>query len=179
MKETINVNIAQQAFTMDIDAYRSLTAYLDDVSRRLPDGDDETYADIEARIAEIFRERVPSPMMVITLGVVELTIHQIGAPETFGRATREANIHAENEAEAEDATEGKRKLYRSRSCRAIGGVCGGIAEYMNADVSMVRILAILLIFFAGGSVMLYVILWIILPEEPVRKINLNRKENRQ
>ena len=179
MKETINVNIAQQAFTMDIDAYRSLTAYLEDVSCRLPESDNETYADIEARIAEIFRERVPSPMMVITLGVVELTISQIGAPDTFGRSTRGTNTYAENEAGANASAAEKPRLYRSRSCRTIGGVCGGIADYMNADVSMVRILAILLIFFAGGSVMLYVILWIILPEEPVRKINLNGKENCQ
>ena len=55
MKETINVNIAQQAFTMDMDAYSALTSYLDDIGRRLPETDTETLADIEARIAEIFR----------------------------------------------------------------------------------------------------------------------------
>ena len=66
MKETINVNLAQQAFTMDMDAYSTLTHYLDDIARRLPDGDTETMNDIESRIAEIFRERVSSPMLVIT-----------------------------------------------------------------------------------------------------------------
>ena len=55
MKETINVNIAQQAFTMDMDAYSTLTSYLDDISRRMPEGDTETMSDIESRIAEIFR----------------------------------------------------------------------------------------------------------------------------
>ena len=65
MKETINVNIAQQAFTMDMDAYSALNAYLDDISRRLPESDTETMSDIEGRVAEIFREKVPSPMMVI------------------------------------------------------------------------------------------------------------------
>lgn len=59
MKETINVNIAQQAFTMDMDAYSALTAYLDDISRRLPESDNETLSDIEGRIAEIFREKIP------------------------------------------------------------------------------------------------------------------------
>ena len=178
MKETINVNIAQQAFTMDMDAYRSLTAYLEDVSCRLPEGDSETYADIEARIAEIFRERVPSPMMVITLGVVEQTIRQIGAPETFGGVGR-GSASSKVDAEAEDATKGKRKLYRSRSCRTIGGVCGGIADYLDADVSVVRLIAVLLLFFAGGSLWLYIILMIVLPEEPVHKIDLNKKGGRQ
>ena len=73
MKETINVNIAQQAFTMDMDAYSALNAYLDDISRRLPESDTETMSDIEGRVAEIFREKVPSPMMVITYGVVRST----------------------------------------------------------------------------------------------------------
>ena len=44
MKETINVNIAGQAFTMDMDAYSALTSYLDDISRRLPETDTETMA---------------------------------------------------------------------------------------------------------------------------------------
>ena len=92
MKETINVNIAQQAFTMDVDAYSALTSYLDDIGRRLPETDTETLADIEARIAEIFREKVPSPMMVITYGVVRNTMSQIGAPENFGTASRPLNI---------------------------------------------------------------------------------------
>ena len=175
MKETINVNIAQQAFTIDIDAYRRLTAYLDDVSRRLPEGDNETYADIEARVAEIFREKVPVPIMVITLGVVEQTILQIGAPETFGGVGRGA-ASSKVDAEVEDATAGKRKLYRSRNCRTIGGVCGGIADYLDADVSVVRLIAVLLLFFAGGSLWLYIILMIVLPEEPVRKIDLNNSK---
>ena len=46
MKETINVNIAQQAFTMDIDAYAALTSYLDDIGRRLPSDDADTLPDI-------------------------------------------------------------------------------------------------------------------------------------
>ena len=174
MKETINVNIAQQAFTMDTDAYRRLTAYLEDVSSRLPEGDNETYADIEARVAEIFREKVPVPMMVITIGVVEQTILQIGAPETFGGVGRGAA--SESAAETEGTKSGKRRLYRSRSCRTIGGVCGGIADYMDADVSMVRLIAILLLFCAGGSLWLYIILMLIVPEEPVRKIDLNKNK---
>ena len=87
MKETINVNIAQQAFTMDMDAYSALTAYLDDIACRLPESDAETLADIESRVAEIFRERVPSPMMVITYGVVRSTMTQI-APSRIASSTR-------------------------------------------------------------------------------------------
>ena len=172
MKETINVNIAGQAFTMDMDAYKSLTSYLGNISRRVPEADNETLADIEARIAEIFRERVPSSMMVITLGTVQSTIQQIGAPETFGKTERP---EVEQDTAAQGAeTAAPKRIYRSRSSRTIAGVCGGIADYMNADVSLVRLVAILLLFFAGGSLWLYIILWIIVPEEPVRQININK-----
>ena len=158
MKETINVNIAQQAFTMDVDAYSALTTYLDDIGRRLPEGDTETLADIETRIAEIFRERVPSPMMVITYGIVRNTMNQIGSPENFGHASRPLNeqTHQQN----------TNRLYRSRKDRSIAGICSGIAKYFGLDTTLVRIAAILCIFFAGATLWIYLILWLVLPYEP-------------
>ncbi len=158
MKETINVNIAQQAFTMDMDAYSALTSYLDDIGRRLPETDTETLTDIEARIAEIFREKVPSPMMVITYGVVRNTMNQIGAPENFGAASRPLNIPTDEES--------KNRLYRSRTDRSIAGVCSGLAKYFGLDTTLVRIAAILCIFAAGATLWIYLILWLVLPYEP-------------
>lgn len=72
MKETISVNLASQAFTFDKDAYRRLKEYLDAIRRRLPAGDPEILNDVEARLAEIFRSRISSPMMVVTLQMVRL-----------------------------------------------------------------------------------------------------------
>ena len=66
MKETISVNLASQAFTFDKDAYRRLKEYLDAIRRRLPAGDPEILNDVEARLAEIFRSRISSPMMVVS-----------------------------------------------------------------------------------------------------------------
>lgn len=60
-----------------------------------------------------------------------------------------------------------KKLYRSRKQSMIAGVCGGLAEYFNIDPTWVRLIFILL-FFAGGSALLvYIVLWIIVPLEPV------------
>lgn len=53
MKETVNVNIGSQAFTLDEDAYRVLRNYLEDIRSRLPEYDTETMGDIEARIAGV------------------------------------------------------------------------------------------------------------------------------
>ncbi len=67
-----------------------------------------------------------------------------------------------------------KKLYRSRSDRMIGGVCGGIAEYFGIDPVIVRIAFIIAVFVLGISVWVYPILWIVIPEEPVMNGNSNR-----
>ena len=157
MKETINVNLAQQAFTMDKDAYVTLTSYLDDIGRRLPADDTDTLPDIEARIAEIFRERVPSPMMVITYATVLATMQQIGNAEMFGEANRPLN-------EAEQPHVGKkstRRFVRSIDDKAIAGVCGGIAEYFGIDSTLVRIIFVVGVIAGFSTGLLYFILWLV------------------
>lgn len=59
-----------------------------------------------------------------------------------------------------------KKLYRSNSDKMIGGVAGGIAEYFEVDPTIIRILFVLALFFGGGGLIAYVILWIIVPEQP-------------
>lgn len=157
MKETINVNLAQQAFTMDKDAYVTLTSYLDDIGRRLPADDTDTLPDIEARIAEIFRERVPSPMMVITYATVLATMQQIGNAEMFGEANRPLN-------ESEQPHVGKkstRRFVRSIDDKAIAGVCGGIAEYFGIDSTLVRIIFVVGVIAGFSTGLLYFILWLV------------------
>jgi phage shock protein C len=58
-------------------------------------------------------------------------------------------------------------LFRSRTDKVIGGVAGGIARSLNADPAVVRLIFALLVIFGGGGLLLYLILWIALPEEPI------------
>lgn len=162
MKETVNVNIGSMAFTLDVDAYRLLDRYFDDIRKRLPEDDTETMADIEARMAEIFRERVTSPMRVITADVARAAMSQMGAPSDFGEP-RTAKPASETPPQ-----DNPRKLYRSRTERSIAGVCGGLARFFDADPTMVRLLMLLLILFGGLSIWAYLILWLIIPLEPQR-----------
>ncbi|MEA1964767.1 MAG: PspC domain-containing protein [Candidatus Aerophobetes bacterium] len=60
----------------------------------------------------------------------------------------------------------KKRLYRSKKDRMIGGVCGGIAEYFDIDPVIVRILAVLSIFANGIGLIAYLIAWIIIPQNP-------------
>lgn len=167
MKETVNVNIASVAFTLDQDAYRALDSYLNDIRRRLPEDDKESFGDIEARLAEIFRERVTSPMRVVTLEVVRSAMKQMGAPSDFGTPR-------DGEPSGESTFEEPRRIYRSRTDRSIGGVCGGLAEYFDTDATLLRVVTLLLIVFGGLSLWVYIILWIVIPKKPLSATNTNK-----
>ena len=165
MKETVHVNIGSCAFTIDEDAYRVLRDYFEDIRRRLPE-DDETLADIEARMAEIFQERISSPMRVISLEMVRTAMAQMGAPSDFGE-------RIDDGAQSAETTPQPRKLYRSRSDRSIAGICGGLGAFFGVESTMVRLLTVLFFIFGGLSLWAYIILWIVLPEEPVAEMNIN------
>ena len=55
-----------------------------------------------------------------------------------------------------------RRLYRSKENKILGGVCGGIGEYFNVDPVFIRLICLIL-FFAGGGILAYIIAWIIIP----------------
>lgn len=59
----------------------------------------------------------------------------------------------------------KKKLYRSNKQRIIAGICGGIADYTNSDPTLIRLIAVLLIFLPGAGLLAYAILWLIIPLE--------------
>lgn len=162
MKETIHVSIGSMAFTLDEDAYQVLSRYFADIRSRLPEEDTETMADIESRVAEIFRERVSSPMRVISLEVVRATMAQMGSPADFGEPRTPTGDTGQTT---------PRHLYRSRTNRSIAGVCGGLADFFNVDATLIRLLTLLLVLFGGLSIWAYIILWIVIPEEPVRPFN--------
>ena len=58
-----------------------------------------------------------------------------------------------------------KKLYRSRSNRVIAGVCGGLAQYLGVDPTVVRLIMALVTFVGGMSLLVYLIAWLIIPEE--------------
>ena len=59
-----------------------------------------------------------------------------------------------------------KKFYLSSTEKKIGGVCGGLAEYFNIDVTFVRLLFVLFALFGGLTFFTYLVLWIIAPRRP-------------
>ena len=60
----------------------------------------------------------------------------------------------------------RKRLYRSRKQRSIAGVCGGIAEYLDVDPTLVRIVWLLLVAAGGPGLILYFVMAVVIPEEP-------------
>lgn len=60
----------------------------------------------------------------------------------------------------------EKRLTRVEDGRMIAGVCAGLANYLGVDATVVRLIFVLLALFAAGGVLLYLILWLIMPMEP-------------
>ena len=71
----------------------------------------------------------------------------------------------------------QKKLYRSRSNRMIGGVCAGLAEYFNVDPTIVRLVFVLFALAGGPGLILYIIMAIVVPEEPVGFDSIDKMKN--
>ncbi len=69
------------------------------------------------------------------------------------------------------------RLYRSKDDRIIAGVCGGIAEHMDLDPSLVRIAFILVGLSTGIPIILYLVMWLIIPSEgEVKDVSFDKEE---
>jgi phage shock protein PspC (stress-responsive transcriptional regulator) len=188
MNKTVNINLANMLFHIDENAYQKLQRYLEAIKRSFAGttGSDEIIADIEARIAELFYEKMENERQVITAKEVDEVITIMGQPEDY---------HIDEEI-FEDAPSGSRpagpsrvkKLYRDIDHKYIGGVCAGLEYYIGLDALWIRLIFLFLAIFAGGfGLIAYIILWILVPEavttaqkldmtgEPVNISNIEKK----
>jgi phage shock protein C len=72
-----------------------------------------------------------------------------------------------------------KKLYRSYKDKMLGGVAGGLAEYFNIDSTLVRVLFLVVLFIGGTGILAYIIMWIIVPEEPIVFPDPNAAESKR
>ena len=157
MDKTININLGGTLFQIDEDAFRILRDYLQAINSRFANaqGGHETIEDIESRIAEIFQSQ-KGLAGVITKANVESMISVIGKPEDFD--------HGEPETSVPVYSSQKKRMYRNSEDKIIGGVCSGIAAYLDTDPVLFRILFVLSAVFFGVGFLIYIALWIALPE---------------
>lgn len=160
MNKTITINIAGLSFHIDEDAYNKLDAYINAVRNSIQQEDnrEEIIADIEGRIAELFTERVDPQTGVIRMTNVDEIINIMGKPEDYIIEDDNNSSHTTYTAKQ------TKKIYRDGEKRVFGGVCSGIGHYLNVDAVWIRIIFIILFFMYGVSILVYFILWIIIPK---------------
>src|SRR5215213_8800943 len=174
MKKIININLAGRVIPIEDSAYESLQQYIESLRRYFAheEGRDEIINDIESRIAELMNDKVRKGAAAVTDEDIAEIINSMGRVEDFEAADAEAKTTvsseqaSENYAGAETQTRTRRKgrLYRDSSDKLLGGVCSGIANYMNVDPAIARLLFAIITFGGFGmGILIYIILWIILP----------------
>ena len=162
MKKAIKINLSGLIFHIDDDAYEKLKTYLDTISRHFSNKQEskEIIDDIETRIAELFQERITEENQVISLLIVNEVIDIMGNPEDIADSGEEAEGHRT----FHESYSRSRRLYRDPENSVIGGVCGGLSAYFGVDPVIFRLLFVIFFFAGGASILVYAILWIVLPK---------------
>ncbi|MFT6845424.1 MAG: phage shock protein PspC (stress-responsive transcriptional regulator) [Flavobacteriales bacterium] len=158
MKKTITAHLCGIIFTFEEEAYELLERYLAAIRLQLGKSPDvqEIMTDIEARIAELCNEHKIENRLVITTEIIAVITEKLGDPSVFG--TGEEQEFEEPERKI------KKRFFRHPNDQMIGGVCGGIAAYVNLDSIWVRILFILFTVIFGVGLPIYFVLWLVVPE---------------
>lgn len=169
MKKIENINLGGQPFTIDQDAYKALDSYINNISRMLKKSrmKSELIDDIEFRISELIsEEKGDSP--IVTLAHVDKMKKVMGDPKVFlydsDHATEDYKETSKNEHTHSQTRRRKKRLYRDSHDKVLGGVAAGLAAYFGISESWImRLIFILTFFTIGFNVLIYVVLWAIIP----------------
>lgn len=194
MKKNLSVTLGGRSFTIDEDAYFALNAYIEGIrSHYAPeDPDGEIVSDFESRIADLFADEIrqQGPGATITIDAVRRTIERVGSLDRLFDDEEEQQVEDEilDEPTGSDtftpeteqrgiptppipptAMEGPRPrhiYYRSTVDRWLGGVLGGLGEYLGMDALLFRLTFILLLFtpVAPAIIIVYLAMTLFVPQ---------------
>ena len=167
MNKTVTINISAIIFHIEEDAYEKLNKYLFSIRGyfNTSEGRDEIMSDIESRIAELLKAKINDHKQVIFLADVEEVISIMGQPEDIGGGENQASQdHPNNETSDQENTKRTRRVFRDGENKVLGGVCSGLAAYFDLDPLWIRLALVVMFFGFGSGIILYLVLWIIIPE---------------
>jgi phage shock protein PspC (stress-responsive transcriptional regulator) len=159
MKITVSVNLGGFSFIIDEDAYSRLKRYLKNMEFHLAEEESssEILSDIESRLAELFRQKLTAYKQVINISDVNEIISIMGNPEDIS--------DNEGPSRREKFTKpGPHRIYRDPDRRIIGGVCSGMGAYWDLEPWLIRVIFLALVLGGGLGILIYLILYIVLPE---------------
>jgi phage shock protein PspC (stress-responsive transcriptional regulator) len=171
MKITVSINLGGYSFNIDEDAYAELKRYLKNLDLHFAgeESSSEILSDIETRMAELFRAKLTGYKQVIDIEDARQVISVLGTPEDISDNDRPT-------AREKFSSPGYHRMYRDTDHRAIGGVCSGMAAYWNIELWVVR-LVFLILAMMGIGFLIYLILYIVLPEAKTTAEKIEMKGN--
>lgn len=185
MKKVININFQGRVIPIEESAYDMLKQYVESLRKFFAneEGRDEIINDIEGRIAELFGDSLKKGAICITDDTVNEIINSMGRPEDF--EGEEGNVHSQlggegasqstNTGSASTESAPRGRLHRDDNEKILGGVCGGLANYLRIDPTIVRLVFALITFMGGSGILLYILLWIILPSKPLDSVTSTKR----
>ena len=183
MNKIININLAGRLIPIDESAYDLLRDYLNRLrsffSREK--GGDEIVRDMEDRMGELFQDQLKKGKPCIMAEDIHQMIAIMGSPEQLENEAGEEEPK-QKQSESKSNTQQERpfdttgkKLSRSGTDSMIGGVCGGLASYFNIDPTIVRVAMVLITLAWGTGLLIYLLLWAILPESFTQTPSIKRR----
>ena len=171
MKKVININFQGRVIPIEEEAYAELKKYVESLQRHFAneEGKEEIINDIENRIAELFSEKLKNATEpLITEATVAAIIASIGRPEEFdgdsvdfASTTTSSNTTSNK---TNNSFEPRGSLFRNEHDKMLGGVCSGLSTYLRIDATIIRVIFALFTLGAFGTgLLIYIILWAILP----------------
>ena len=145
MKKIISIHLANKVFQIEDDAYTYLYNVLSGQWQK---------QELEAQIAERLAQKLNANKTVITYPDVVDVLYQLGFSAPEGQ-TSTSSIR-------------DKRLYRQMKDKMIGGVCAGLAEYLEIDPVIIRVLFVVAFFLGSMGFWLYVVLWIVVPKAPLK-----------
>lgn len=185
MKKIININLSGRVIPIEDSAYEKLQGYIESLRRYFAkeDGRDEIINDIESRVAELMSDKIRLGSSAITDADVSEIIASMGTIEDFEAVENDsipaggagASVHTGTNTSYTYTRKERNRLYRDTSDKMIGGVCAGIANYINVDPAIVRILFAIITFGGFGlGFLAYILLWIVLPPKDLENFSGKR-----
>ena len=161
MDKIITINLGGHSIKIEEDAYESLKPYIRQIEQTFAHTENgkEIINDIEARIAEMLEE-LTKVTLVASMKDVEFVKSAMGNPGEFDQN----NPEEDNATKSTPQDPIRKRLYRDTDSKFLGGVCSGISNYFAIDPVIVRLIWILFFFFGGASLLIYLIMWVIVPE---------------
>ena len=161
MKKTLSININGVLFYMEEDGYELLQDYLKKINTYFANynGKKDIIEDIENRITEIFLTKLAVHKQVIMLEDVQALVSQMGDITDF----EIIEDPSEQTQPIENKGNTSKKIFRSEENKIIAGVASGLAAYFGVGEFLVRLLFILTTFLGGLGIIMYLIMWVLIP----------------